>query len=219
MFGFMLATPLAILAWSAVGLVYGQRWQAAAPALAALAVLGGLRILFDLVYDLLAGVGRTTSLLVVQLAWFAGLLVALLIGATVGGIGGVGVAHLVVAVGLVGPLYLTAIARSGIAVRAVLSALAPAAYAAAAVRPSSSLDVSSGGAGGSRCSDWVRLAWWPLSWWSSCIPAVVASFATSFCWSASRSARSARLRSARRVRRDERPARPSCAARRMIGAA
>jgi len=130
-FGFLLATPLAALAWPAVGLVYGERWQPAAPALAALAVLGGFRILFDLAYDLLAGVGRTRSLLAVQLAWFAGLLVALPIGATVGGIGGVGVAHLVVAVGLVGPLYLAAIARAGIAVRAVLAALAPAAYGAA----------------------------------------------------------------------------------------
>jgi O-antigen/teichoic acid export membrane protein len=111
--------------------VYGERWQPAAPALAALAVLGGFRILFDLAYDLLAGVGRTRSLLAVQLAWFAGLLVALPIGAAAGGIGGVGVAHLVVAVGLVGPLYLAAIARAGIGARVVLSALAPAAYGAA----------------------------------------------------------------------------------------
>ena len=127
--GFLLAAPLAALASVVLGVVYGARWTPAGSALAALAILGGLRIVFDLAYDLLAGVGRSRSLLGVQLGWFGGLLVALPIGASIGGIGGVAIAHVVVAVTLVGPLYLMALSHAGLSVRRVLSALAPAAMA------------------------------------------------------------------------------------------
>ena len=112
-----------------LGVVYGTRWTPAGSALAALAILGGLRIVFDLAYDLLAGVGRSRSLLGVQVAWFAGLLIALPIGASTGGIGGVAIAHVVVAFVLVGPLYLIALRHTGLAVGRVLTALAPAAAA------------------------------------------------------------------------------------------
>ncbi len=63
------------------------------------------------------------------MAWFAGLLIALPIGASTGGIGGVAIAHVVVAFVLVGPLYLIALRHTGLAVGRVLTALAPAAAA------------------------------------------------------------------------------------------
>jgi O-antigen/teichoic acid export membrane protein len=129
MAGFLLAAPLAALASAVLGVVYGPRWMPAGSALAALAILGGLRIVFDLAYDLLAGVGHSRVLLWVQVAWFVGLLIALPIGASIGGIGGVAIAHVIVAFVVVGPLYLVALGHAGLAVRRVLAALAPVAVA------------------------------------------------------------------------------------------
>ena len=124
--GFALAVPLAVLASRVIDVVYGPRWHPAAAALTFLALLGGLRIMLDLAYDLLAGgLGRSSSLLLVQLAWFAGLLVALPVGASVGGIEGVGIAHLLVACCVVAPLYGVAIHRTGISIRASVAGLGP----------------------------------------------------------------------------------------------
>ncbi len=128
--GWGLAVPLAMLASRLVDVVYGPRWHAAAAALTFLALLGGLRIVFDLVYDLLAAVGRSGSLLVVQIVWFGGLVVALPVGASLAGIEGVGAAHLIVACGVAGPSYGWALHCAGISIRASIVGLAPVALTA-----------------------------------------------------------------------------------------
>jgi PST family polysaccharide transporter len=105
---------LATLSRPLVDLVYGDRWRPAAAALEMLAVLGAVRVVLDLCYDLLAAVGRARALLVLQAVWLAGLVPALVIGARAGGIRGVGAAHAVVAAGLVAPCYIAALRRAGV---------------------------------------------------------------------------------------------------------
>ena len=120
---FLAAVLLATLAEPLIEVAYGTIWEPAAAALEMLAVLGGLRVAYDLTYDLLAAVGLSRRLLVVQLAWLAGLVIALPLGARLGGIRGVGIAHCIVALTVVGPLYLAALVRLGISLRVVGAAL------------------------------------------------------------------------------------------------
>ena len=93
---------LATLAEPLIRMVYGQRWTPAAPVLTWLAILGLLRVAYELSYDCLAAAGRRSTLLGVQGWWLAALIPVLLIGAHTRGIVGVGIGHVAVA----GPLVL-----------------------------------------------------------------------------------------------------------------
>ncbi len=114
---------LAALALPAVRFVYGDRWSGAARALVWLAVLGGLRVAFELTYDLIVALGHSSAVFRVQILWLVALVPALAIGAHVGGIDGVGVGHLVVALGVVTPAYLALLRGRGIGLRRVASAV------------------------------------------------------------------------------------------------
>lgn len=115
---------LAALALPAVRFVYGDRWSGAARALVWLAVLGGLRVAFELTYDLIVALGHSSAVFRVQILWLVTLIPALTYGAHVGGIDGVGLGHLVVGLGIVAPAYLLLLRRRGIALPRVAAAVA-----------------------------------------------------------------------------------------------
>jgi O-antigen/teichoic acid export membrane protein len=113
---------LATLAEPLVHAVYGQRWIAAAPVLSLLAILGLLRVAATLAYDYLAAAGKRHLLMWIQALWLGALIPALLIGARTRGIFGVGAGHVLVAAGVVGPVFLWALTRTGVTVRSMAGA-------------------------------------------------------------------------------------------------
>ncbi len=130
----LIAVLMSTLARPLVTVLYGQTWLPAVGALRWLAWLGALRVLFDLCYDVLVGTGRGRRLLVVQFAWLVGLIVVLPIAAQHGGITGVGIGHILVAVAIVVPAYAIALHGAGLRVRGVgRSLLMPAIAGAGAV--------------------------------------------------------------------------------------
>jgi O-antigen/teichoic acid export membrane protein len=102
-----------------VGFVYGSAWAPAAQALRWLALLGALRILFELSYDYFVVLARSRVVVTVQLAWLLAMIPALTAGARLGGIGGVALAGVAVAACVVLPCYLVELSRVGIRVRAL----------------------------------------------------------------------------------------------------
>jgi PST family polysaccharide transporter len=100
--------------------VYGTQWGSAAPVLRWLAALGLLRIVYELCYDFLVAAGRRRTLMAVQAWWLAALIPALIIGARLDGITGVGVGHAVVAGILVAPAFLAALHSAGVSATKVL---------------------------------------------------------------------------------------------------
>lgn len=116
------ACLLGALSAPVVVLLYGERWLPAAGALTALATFGALRVVFDLMATYLIARGATRPVLWVQLAWLVALVPAVVAGARVAGSAGVGWAHVVVAAGVVLPLYLHAVRRSGADLRGLLGA-------------------------------------------------------------------------------------------------
>lgn len=114
---FPVCALLATLGGPLVRVVYGPRWGPAAAALAGLALLGAARVALELAYDFLAAVGASRSLFRLQVGWLAALVPALAVGARAGGIRGVAVAHVAVAVLVVGPAHLRALLRAGVGAR------------------------------------------------------------------------------------------------------
>ncbi|HEY7483814.1 MAG TPA: lipopolysaccharide biosynthesis protein [Streptosporangiaceae bacterium] len=113
--------------------LYGAPWRSASDILVWLAILGGFRIAFELMYDYFVVLARTRAVFTVQVIWLVVLIPALILGARYGGAPGVAAAHVAVAALVVLPLYLAELSRVGIGVRAVLSRLALPLVAAAAV--------------------------------------------------------------------------------------
>ena len=121
---FFVAVPLGMLAQPIVQILYGARWLPAVPALRWLAVLGGVRLLMDISYDLLVGIGRGRALLGAQLVWLGGLILVLPVAARHGGIREVGIGHVLVAGCLVAPVYAAVLRRSGLKLVSMGSAIA-----------------------------------------------------------------------------------------------
>jgi len=97
-----------------VSVVYGSQWAPAAAALGWLGVLAGLRIVFELFYDYFVVLANTRVVFTIQLIWFVALIPALYVGTTVAGMAGAAAAQVIVAAGLVLPLYLGELHRAGI---------------------------------------------------------------------------------------------------------
>jgi PST family polysaccharide transporter len=112
---------LGVLAPEVIRVIYGSKWLPATTALRFLLVLGGLRLVIELFANLIVADGYPRSNLVVRLLWLGALVPALLIGAEADGIRGVGIGHMVVALGLVVPLLVTLVGRCGIRPRALLA--------------------------------------------------------------------------------------------------
>lgn len=135
LFTALLCAGLFALAVPIVELLYPADYVGAAAPLALLAILGLGRVTIDFFYDLLAGTGRSRTLMALQFLWVAALIPALSIGAHLGELRGVAAAHAMVAWLIMVPAY-SAMARTdsipmGATVRAlarpVLSACAAAA--------------------------------------------------------------------------------------------
>lgn len=109
-----IAVLLSILASPLIRVVYGGRWAPAIAALRFLAVLGGARVAFDFCYDVLVAAGRSRATLWVQGLWVTLLVPTLWAGADAGGIRGVAIGHVAVALLVVAPAFMVALAGVGI---------------------------------------------------------------------------------------------------------
>lgn len=100
-----------VLAPALVDTLYGPKWTSAGPVLATLAAYGGTSVICLLFTNLLIGRGHPRLVFGLQLAWLVALVPAMVIGAKADGIVGAGVAHVVVALGLMLPVYLIVLRR------------------------------------------------------------------------------------------------------------
>jgi len=92
--------------------VYGNKWAPAATVLSILAAYGIISILGQLFSSMLAALGRSRSVLFVQLTWLAVLAPAMVIGVKRDGIVGAAIAHVVVIGPIVLPCYVIMIIRA-----------------------------------------------------------------------------------------------------------
>lgn len=111
-----LCVLLGVLSGPIVELVYGSQWLPAAKALPWLMALGLARIGCELAYDCLVAVGQRRSLIMVQGLWLVVLIPVLVVAARSRGIVGVSQGHVLVAAGIVVPVFLFALSRGGIGV-------------------------------------------------------------------------------------------------------
>ena len=116
---------LAVLSSPLIKLVYGNQWMRAAEILAWLGIFGALRTLFDLSASYLLARGAAKATLVVQLAWIAGLLPAVIAGMLMAGTTAVAVAHVLTGVLVVCPAYAIALHRTGADVRSLAAKIWP----------------------------------------------------------------------------------------------
>ncbi|MFE6846441.1 lipopolysaccharide biosynthesis protein [Streptomyces sp. NPDC057686] len=119
-----LCVLLACLAGPVIELVYGSQWGPAAAALPWLMALGLIRIGCELSYDCLVAIGQRRSLFLVQGLWLAALVPVLLVAARLNGMVGVSQAHVLVAGGMVVPVFVYALSRGGIGVGSIARACA-----------------------------------------------------------------------------------------------
>lgn len=95
-----------------VRILFGEKWVEAIPVLAVLAVYGSLYAFSLLFANALVAVGRTSRLLLVQLAWVAVLVPAMIAGLHWWGLEGAAWAHVVTISAVALPGYLFAVLRS-----------------------------------------------------------------------------------------------------------
>ena len=119
--------------------LYGAKWIAAAQVLTVLSIYSAISMVCLLFASVLAAIGRTKLLLVVQLIWLGALAPAMALGVHWNGIVGAAFAHIAVIGPIVLPCYLFAMkkttgANSGSLGRAVFPALLSSFLAALAVR-------------------------------------------------------------------------------------
>jgi lipopolysaccharide exporter len=113
--------------------IYGQKWAGAAGVLTVLALYGGISIICTLFSNIISGLGRSKSLLVVQLVWLGALVPAMAIGVKREGIDGAAIAHVAVIAPIVLPCYLFLLKRiTYIRLRSLAVAILPPVIAAAA---------------------------------------------------------------------------------------
>ncbi len=119
-----LCAALAATAPDLVRLVYGAQWAPAGPVLRWLAILAGLRILFELVYDYVVVLAMSAAVLWLQVAWVLSLAPVLVLAVDRFGLAGAAPAAVAVAVGVSAPLYLRLLTRAGLRTARVARALA-----------------------------------------------------------------------------------------------
>lgn len=115
-----LVAVLSVLAPEIIRFVYGAKWLPAATPLRFLLVLGGLRIVVDLLMDLTIADGRPGRALRLRTVWLLLAVPGLALGAELDGLRGVGIAHAVIAAGVIVPALLLDARRSGIGVGRLL---------------------------------------------------------------------------------------------------
>lgn len=118
------AAMLGLLALPVVTTLYGHAWSGSAVALQFLAILGVVRVASELSYDYLVALGRSRTTLWLQAGWLAALVAGLPIGAWLGGIKGVAMAHATIALLIMLPAYAFAVSRTGISIGTLAAPLA-----------------------------------------------------------------------------------------------
>ena len=124
---------LGVFAEPLVRFLYGDIWAPAAPVLQLLAILGLLRVLYQFWADVLTAVGASQKVFLTQVVWLVSLTAALYGGASLGLVG-IGLAHVLVGVIIVGPVYVASLRRTirlGPAASSMLRASVPAVVAGA----------------------------------------------------------------------------------------
>ena len=107
--------------------LYGSKWSQSARILQLLALYGAFSILCVLFSNILAGLGRTKLLFVMQLYWLVALVPAMVIGVHFDGVVGAALAHVIVIGPIILPFYvLTLIRMTGVRLRALAAAVLPA---------------------------------------------------------------------------------------------
>jgi PST family polysaccharide transporter len=109
---FPVCALLAALSVPLIDVVYGARWHAAWSALVVLALFGAARTVLMLFSDLAIATGLTRRLFVIQALWLLTLIPVMVFCVTTWGIAGAGIAHALVVVLLVVPMYLLVLRRS-----------------------------------------------------------------------------------------------------------
>jgi lipopolysaccharide exporter len=136
----LIAAPMCtlemVLARPLVLTLYGSRWVAAVAPLSILTLYGLISIVCLLFSQMLAALGESKFILVIQVVWIIALIPAMAIGVHTHGIEGAAVAHIFIIVPIVLPCYLVALKRAtgvriGMLVKAALPALSAATLAAA----------------------------------------------------------------------------------------
>jgi lipopolysaccharide exporter len=132
----LIAAPMSalemVLSKPLVLTLYGAHWAAAAEPLAILTLYGIISIVCVLFSQMLAALGQSKLILVVQLVWLAALMPAMALGVHADGIVGAATAHIIIIVLIVLPCYLTALKRTtGVRISALAQAALPAIAAAA----------------------------------------------------------------------------------------
>jgi lipopolysaccharide exporter len=123
---------LMVLARPIVLTLYGAKWVGSADVLSILSLYSAISVICLLFSNILAGLGRTTFLLVVQLAWLGALAPAMALGVHRDGITGAAFAHIAVIAPIVLPSYLLAMRKTtGIRLGALAKAAFPAFLASA----------------------------------------------------------------------------------------
>jgi lipopolysaccharide exporter len=113
--------------------LYGAKWAASANVLVVLSLYGAVSVVCLLFANMLAGLGRTKFLLVLQLIWIGCLVPAMALGVHKDGIVGAAYAHVAVIVPIVLPSYLLALKRvTGVRFTALGKAALPALLASSA---------------------------------------------------------------------------------------
>lgn len=113
--------------------LYGSQWGGAAKVLSVLSLYGAISISGVLFANILAGLGTTRWMLVVQLVWIGTLVPAMALGVRADGIVGAGIAHVVVIAAIVLPTYLFTLKRTtGVSLTSLARAVTPALFASGA---------------------------------------------------------------------------------------
>jgi lipopolysaccharide exporter len=130
---FPIAAFTAVFAGPIVAVLYGSQWTEAAPPLTVLSCYGAIFVICLLFANIIVALGRTRALLIVQLVALLCLLPSLYAGIRIGGLVGVGIAHVIVIVSITLPVYLITIRRTiGASISRTLSPIIRPALAAIA---------------------------------------------------------------------------------------
>ena len=105
---------LTVVSPELVEVIYGNKWAASVAPLRWLLVVGGLRVLLQLVGEVIAVLGRPMAVLRLRFIWLLVLPFFLDFGAENAGLRGVGIAHVAVASIVIVPLFIRELRISGI---------------------------------------------------------------------------------------------------------
>ncbi|MPY95488.1 MAG: oligosaccharide flippase family protein, partial [Acidimicrobiia bacterium] len=99
-----MALLIGLLAPEVLTVAYGPKWAIGATALRFLAGISVVRLFYSLCIELLAALGHTTGIFLVQVAWWLALIAGMWWGAVHHGLVGVGVAQFAAALGVAMPV-------------------------------------------------------------------------------------------------------------------